>query len=68
MMYYSQKTLQSLETCLLVNNNLCEKLVSSLEFPITFDKRFKATSVLFFILDFYFLSYELDNFTLKVLY
>ena len=68
MMYYSQKTLQSLETCLLVNNNLCEKLVSSLELPITFDKRVKATSVLFFILDFYFLSYELDNFTLKVLY
>ena len=28
-----------------VNNNLCGKLVSSLELPITFDERFKVTSV-----------------------
>ena len=67
-MNYSQKPFQSLETCLLVNNNLCKKLVSSLELPITFDKRFKATLVSFFILDFCFLSYELDHYTLKVLY
>ena len=36
------KHLQSLGTCLLINNNLCGKLVSSLELPITFDERFKV--------------------------
>ena len=30
------KASRSLETCVLSNNNLCEKLVSSLELPITF--------------------------------
>ena len=38
----------SLETCLSVNNNLCGKLVSSLESPITLNERFKVTSVLFY--------------------
>ena len=33
------KALRIFETCALVNNNLCGKLVSSLEFPIKFDKR-----------------------------
>ena len=56
------KALQSLETCVSVNKNLCGKLVSWLESPITFDERFKVTSVPFFILDFDLLSWELDKF------
>ena len=55
-------------TCVLLNNNLCGKLVSSLERPIKFDERFKFTSVPFFIVDFNLLSYELDNFTFSVLH
>ena len=46
------KAIWILETCVSVNNNLREKLVSSLEFPIKFDERFKITSVPFFILNF----------------
>ena len=46
------KASRSLETWVLVNNNLWVKLVSSLELPITFDERFKVTSVPFFIPDF----------------
>ena len=56
------------KTCVLANNNLCEKLYSSLELPITFDERFKFTSVPFFIHDFDLLSCKLDSFTFKVLY
>ena len=37
------KALGSLETCVLVNNNLWGKLLSSLESPIMFDERFKVT-------------------------
>ena len=59
-MSYSQKLTN---TCVLVNNNLCEKLVSSLELPTTFDERFKVTLVPFFIPEFTLLSCELDNFT-----
>ena len=33
------------ESSVSVNNNLCGKLVSSLELPIKFDERFKVTSV-----------------------
>ena len=62
------KALQSLEICVSVNNNLCGKLVSSLEFPITFDKRFKVTSVVKFNPYFNLLRYELDNFTFKLSY
>ena len=51
-----------------VNNNLCIKLVLSLEFPIKFDERFKVTSVHFFMADFNLSSCELDNFTFNVLY
>ena len=47
---------------------MCGKLTSSLELPSTFDERFKGTSVPLFIPDFNLLSFELDNFTLKVLY
>ena len=62
------KALQSLETYVSVNSNLYGKSVSSLEFPIKLDERFKLTSVQFFALDFNLLSCELDNFTFKVLY
>ena len=56
------------ETCVLVNKNLCGKLVSSLELAIKFDERFKVTSVPFFVADFNLLGCELDSFTFNVLY
>ena len=59
-----EKGLQDLETCVLVKYNLCGKLVSSLEVPITFDERFKVTLVPFSNL----LSCELYNLTFKVIY
>ena len=61
-------TLQSLATCVLVDKNLCEKLVSSLESPITFSESFKVTSVPLFIPDFNLLTCELDYFMFKVFY
>ena len=57
------KALQILKTSVLVNNNLCAKLFSSLESPATFDESFKVASVPFFIPDFNLLSCKLDNFT-----
>ena len=51
-----EKTLRSLETCVLVNNNLWGKLFSSLESQIIFDEIFKVTPVLFFIADFNLIS------------
>ena len=57
-----QKALRSFETCVLVNNNLCVKLFSSLESPTTHEEIFRITSVPFFIPDFNLLSCELDNF------
>ena len=42
------KALRSLETWVLVNNNLCGKLFSLLESMTTFDERFKVTLVPFF--------------------
>ena len=62
------KASRSFETCVSVNNNLCGKLVSSLDSPITFDERFKVTYVTFFIPDCILLSCKLDNSTFKVLY
>ena len=62
------KSLPSFETCILVNNNLCGKLFSSLESLKVFRESFKITSVPLFIPDFTILSYELDNSTLKVLH
>ena len=62
------KALQTLETCVLVSNNLCRKLFSSLELPTTFEEIFKITLAPFFIPDFNLLSCELENFTFKVLY
>ena len=35
------KALRISETCVLVNNNFCGKLVFSLELPTKFDERFK---------------------------
>ena len=55
------KALEIFKTCLSVNSSLCGKLVSSLEFIIKFDQRFKVTSVPVFIADFNFLSCELDK-------
>ena len=46
------KVLQSFKTCLLLSNIWCEKLVSSLELWITFDKRFKVILVAYFVPDF----------------
>ena len=43
------------------------KLFSSFESPTTFDEIFKVTSAPFFIPDFKLLSWELGNFTFKVL-
>ena len=62
------KSLPSLETCVLVNDNLGGKLFSLLESPTTFDEIFKVTLVPFFIPDFNLLSCESDNFTFKMLY
>ena len=65
------KTLRIFETCVLVNNSLREKLVSSSPIIIniiTFDERFKVTRVPLFIPDFNLLSCELDSFTFKGLY
>ena len=62
-MNYLQK-LWVLETCILANNDLCEKVVSSLESPNILDEIFKVT---FFIQDFDLLSCEID-FTFEVLY
>ena len=42
------KALQTFEAGVSVNNILSRKLVSSLEFPIKFDERFKVTSAPFF--------------------
>ena len=47
------KALRSFETCVLVNNNLYRKLISSLELPTTFEEIFKVPSVPFFILQFW---------------
>ena len=58
------KDLQSFKTCVLVNNNLCRKLFSSLESPTIFDEIFKVTTVLFFIPDFFIPSYYVANYTI----
>ena len=59
------KALRSLETCVLVNNNVCEKLISSLESSTTFDESFKVASVPFWIPDFNLISCELENLPVK---
>ena len=62
------KVLQSLKTCVLVNNNSCGKLVSSLEALTTLYEGFKVTSVPIFISNFNLLCCNVDNFTFNVLY
>ena len=61
------KALLRFVTCLLVNNNLWGKLVSSSKLSTIFDYNLKTTSVLFFNEDFNFLSCEFDSFTFKLL-
>ena len=56
------KASQSFENCVLVNKNLCGKLVSSLESPTIFDETFKVFPVPF--RQFYVLSVVLSHFTL----
>ena len=56
------KALRSFETFLSVSNNLCQKLVLSLELPIIFDDSFSVTSVSFFVANFNLSSCEFDNF------
>ena len=63
-----EEALQSLRTCILVNKNLRRNHVLSLQLSITFDERFKVTSVQFIIIDFCLLSCQLDNITFKLLY
>ena len=55
-------------TCVLVNNNLCGKLVSSLISRIIFDDNLKTVSVSYFNANFNLLSSELDTTTFKYLY
>ena len=47
-----EKALLSHETCALVNKSICEKLVLSLELPITFGEIFKVILVPIFIPNF----------------
>ena len=56
------KALRSHETCVLVNNNWCGKLFSSLESPTTFDENFKGNSVLFFYSWFQFVKLGIRQF------
>ena len=62
------KALWNLETCLSVNNKSCGTFVLSLESPIIFDERFKSYFRVTFIPDSNLLSFELDNFTFRLLY
>ena len=39
------RALRVFETCVLINTNLSEKLVSMLKLPTTFDESFRVTSV-----------------------
>ena len=60
------KILRRFAACLLVNNNSCGKLVSSLKLAMVFDDHFKTNSVLLFIAYLNFLSCEFDIFTFKL--
>ena len=62
------KALQKFAACLLFNDNVCGKLVSSSDLPITFDNNLKTTSVSFFIADFNLRSCKFDSFIFKLLY
>ena len=56
-----QKALRIFETYVSANNNLCGKLVSSLEFPIKFYEGLEDSLVSLFIPDFNLLSCALYN-------
>ena len=56
------KDLRKIETCVLVNNNLCRKLFSLLVSPTTFVDSFKVTSFLFFIFLFWFIKLWMRQF------
>ena len=56
------KALQILETCVSINYDWCGKLVPSLESPITFDERFKVTSVTLFYSWFWFIKLRIRQF------
>ena len=56
------KTLRNLKTSVSPNNSFRWKLVASSESPVTFDERFKVTSVPCFIDDFSLLSSKLGNY------
>ena len=60
------KTIRRFATCLLINNNLRRKFVSSS--PTIFDDNLKTISVSFFIADFNLSSCEFNSLTLKLLY
>ena len=62
------KALRRLETCLLVNCNLCGELVLSSELLIIFHDNPKTISVSFSIADFNLLSCEFDSFTYNISY
>ena len=62
----SSKASWIVETCVLVDNNLCGKLFSLFESPTTFYESFKVTAIPFIIPDFNLLGYELGNITFKV--
>ena len=51
-MNHLQKCYEASKLVVLVNNNLCEKLFSSLESPTTSDYNFKVTSAQFSVPDF----------------
>ena len=55
------KALRIFESCVLVNNSLCRKVVSWLELPLKFDERFKVISVPFFIANCNLLRCELEQ-------
>ena len=57
--------LRRFATYLLVTNNSCRKLVSSLELPIIFDDNLKTILASFFIAYFHLLTCECDSFTFK---
>ena len=63
------KALCGFKTGLLVSNNLCGKLVSSLLLPIIFEYNLRVAAVSVVIANFNFSIFELDNwFTLWYLY
>ena len=62
------KAFRSFETYVLVNNNFCRKLFSSLESPKIFDEKFKSCFSSIFIADFNLLSFKLGNYIFNMLY